>query len=503
MLDEDGLVRCLQSSNPLPLLKEFSNDALANPSDFPALKAGREFVWSSIFKKIQSEPDILYYLKTLRVLSRDKEGIEEFVTEERVAVLFRCAGFGENNYNVDCVVEALKCMCNLMLNYNKTAQYLEDLNTVKYAVKRINSKDTVNEEKIYDIKLLFLITALNRSARLKAFQEARGLNLFTNLLKEESNFTNMTEERVKFCCDIIKLMFNVLIEIEPDKPNTRCDASEILKLTTVLKDLLSCNLEYAKRLHNDVINLLTVIPKIDLLVLIAPGQGSSEPDFSTLDNIINHMDILLTELESNPKIPKDTLSPILLVLFRLAELHNLSRKYMRFKILPKLTDVSTRPEEGKTIRNKLCRLLTCPVQCISDLVADFLFVLCKENVARMVKHTGFGNAAGLLARRGLLGAPGDYSSDSEDSETEEYSRDKHLINPIIGCKDEPRVNILDSMPYEQKEFLAMELVNKIDQLQRGGIIQPCRIVDGRPEPIESLQELQLAMKPNENNEDSS
>ena len=42
----------------------------------------------------------------------------------------------------------------------------------------------------------------------------------------------------------------------------------------------------------------------------------------------------------------------------------------------------------------------------------------------MVKYTGYGNCAGLLANRGLTfggQGRGDYSSDSEDSETEEYS----------------------------------------------------------------------------------
>ena len=46
------------------------------------------------------------------------------------------------------------------------------------------------------------------------------------------------------------------------------------------------------------------------------------------------------------------------------------------------------------------------------------------SVNRMVKYTGYGNCAGLLANRGLMlggQGQGDYSSDSEDSETEEYS----------------------------------------------------------------------------------
>jgi len=42
----------------------------------------------------------------------------------------------------------------------------------------------------------------------------------------------------------------------------------------------------------------------------------------------------------------------------------------------------------------------------------------------MVKYTGYGNCAGLLANRGMLlggQVQGDYSSDSEDSDTEEYT----------------------------------------------------------------------------------
>ena len=50
-------------------------------------------------------------------------------------------------------------------------------------------------------------------------------------------------------------------------------------------------------------------------------------------------------------------------------------------------------------------------------------------MARLVKYTGYGNAAGLLARRGLmLGGKGDNAgnySDEEDSDTEEYLTNAH------------------------------------------------------------------------------
>jgi len=55
-------------------------------------------------------------------------------------------------------------------------------------------------------------------------------------------------------------------------------------------------------------------------------------------------------------------------------------------------------------------------------------------VGRFVKYTGYGNAAGLLAQRGLMcgGHGAIYSSESEDSETEEYSqlKDRYVIRHI-------------------------------------------------------------------------
>jgi len=57
-------------------------------------------------------------------------------------------------------------------------------------------------------------------------------------------------------------------------------------------------------------------------------------------------------------------------------------------------------------------------------------------VARFVKYTGYGNAAGLLAQRGLLcgGCGADYSSESDESETEEYSqlRDRYGTRELLG-----------------------------------------------------------------------
>jgi len=135
---------------------------------------------------------------------------------------------------------------------------------------------------------------------------------------------------------------------------------------------------------------------------------------------------------------------------------------------------------------------------ISTMVAELLFVLCKENVGRLIKHTGYGNAAGLLARRGLMaggrGKEAEYS-DEEESDTEEYKENRHKVNPVTGCEEKPGPSPLDGMSEEQKEYEAMQLVNLMDKMTRTGLIQPCRVgEDGRPEAVDHVLQLQEAMQ---------
>ena len=69
-------------------------------------------------------------------------------------------------------------------------------------------------------------------------------------------------------------------------------------------------------------------------------------------------------------------------------------------------------------------------------MSEFLFVLCKENVNRLLKYTGYGNAAGMMFTRGLglrsvPASQPDYSDD-EDTDTEEFKQYEHGFNYVTG-----------------------------------------------------------------------
>ncbi len=87
-----------------------------------------------------------------------------------------------------------------------------------------------------------------------------------------------------------------------------------------------------------------------------------------------------------------------------------------------------------------------------------------------MKYTGYGNAAGLLAARGLLNGRGpslqpQYSSDS-DSDTEEYRQAKDRINPVTGRVEEEQPDPMEGMSEEEKEAEALRLINMFNRLSR-------------------------------------
>ena len=76
---------------------------------------------------------------------------------------------------------------------------------------------------------------------------------------------------------------------------------------------------------------------------------------------------------------REGIVPVLKVLCNLAIGHRFIRKYYKEIVLPPLRDLNQRPEVGNSVRSRLCRLLTSPESQVSNMVAEFLFILCKED----------------------------------------------------------------------------------------------------------------------------
>uniref|UniRef100_A0A3B5LM66 Synembryn n=1 Tax=Xiphophorus couchianus TaxID=32473 RepID=A0A3B5LM66_9TELE len=268
----------------------------------------------------------------------------------------------------------------------------------------------------------------------------------------------------------------------------------LLFLLTALRPELRLQLTFIKYFPlRHTVNILSALPLtcLDVMLAVPVGQASHQYEGVNMDCVHALLLFMDRRLNRGQKL-KEKLTPVLSLLTESSRVHRETRHYLRQKILPPLKDVAVRPEQDSTLRGQLVRLMTHVDTDVKDCAAELLFVLCKENVSRFVKYTGYGNAAGLLAARGLLNGrrnSGDgqfashYSSDS-DSDTEEYRQVRSKINLVTGRVEAEQPNPMEGMTEEEKEEEACRLICMINRLSQDQIIQPMGVTrDGRLAPL--------------------
>ncbi|KAK0084809.1 hypothetical protein PV325_006414 [Microctonus aethiopoides] len=467
-------LQCQDTVQVSKTLEDFSNTH-ASTMQFSVLNENnaRSEIWRLLFEKLSDEKSISIYdkcLVTLRILSRDKTDLDSLITDERLNIVISKANLSSSvtYYSNDVILEALKLICNLI--YNSTSVQIQILKTLCLSnlVKRLSTYNasTPYDLKLFDVRILFLVTAFNITSRnllkYELMIDDHLINILENLFNKKDQNEQEKKESVAVACEVLKTLFNLY---------TSCDDIIIPSdcYDPITKTITSIDTNTNDEIYNNM-------------------------DMSAISELLKFLELKLNDQSSL----SENLLPVLTALLKICCHDRLVRKYCRQKVLPPLTDVMKRPEEGTNLKAKLCKLLVSPSMELKNLVAEFLFVLCKENVGRMIKYTGYGNAAGMFANKGLLGCKQpqtNYSSDSEESDTEEYTKYKDDINPVTGCYEEPKPNPLEGMTEEQKEYEAMKLVDLVNQLTNDGIVRPCTIdKDGKPKPIDHVLELQESLK---------
>lgn len=514
-------------------LKQFNeqNKALTSFPDIPS--DAKKEIFDALLEVLSANNSpqevISRSLECLRILSRDKSGLEHLTKEEHISAILKhakllspCATPSEDH---PVIIEALKCLCNLVFNSHEALKRCSSSGCIEGIVNRmkIYKDPSLNHLiKLFDMKFLHLITALDATIRPKLRYDLHGFTYLIEVLDltlrpaEESSGTGLSPESVDLCVEVLKVLFNTTITT--DSLNEEEEA-HFMRLASVLHDLLLClvkNNDKRHELHSHVVHLLTVMPSESYEELMTPaeikvtGENMEEVEFEgkSMAAIVVLLQFLKTQLNKGSgkcESIKADLCPILHSLCQITRSNRIIRKFCRLQVLPYLgEEVKKLPEEGEHLRNKLCKLFTHHIVEVKSLSAEFLFILCKENTARFIKYTGYGNAAGLLAQKGLMAGSSNhsaYSSESENSDTEDYLRLKENVNPVTGKWEYPESNVMDEMTEEQKEYLATDLINKIDKLHRRGVIQPVTISEsGRPTVVESVAELVEKTKINEDSD---
>ncbi|KAM8860579.1 chaperone Ric-8A isoform 1-T1 [Synchiropus picturatus] len=499
-----------------------------------------ELVLDFLSRELQP-PCQLACLETARILSRDKHCLQPFVNCAAMSTLARCAGISvvtgedagstdgaeegrreeEASSDDDVTIEALKCICNILLHNEPSQVVAVDLQLIRGVTDRLKKCSAAHwspQVIFFDLRLTFLLTALRVDVRSQLAQELHGICLLGQLLDTtlcvgrtdslesvgSKDLPPLSREQTEIGMEILKILFNITFDTTRRKVDEE-DAAKYRRLGGVLRHCLVSRAEGEERteeFHGHTVNLLSNLPLPCLDVFLTPKvtQGSVEYMGVNMDAVNILLEFMEKRLDGGQKL-KENLLPSLNLLTESARIHRETRKFLRSKVsegramekevgwtdarcvqvLPPLRDVKSRPEVGDALRNKLVRLMTHVDTDVKACAAEFLFILCKENVSRFIKYTGYGNAAGLLAARGLLrgGSDSGIYSEDEDSETEEYREARAQINPITGVVEDEQPNPMEGMTEEQKELEAMKLVNMFDKLSRNNMIKPMQLtMDG-------------------------
>ncbi|KAM9817362.1 chaperone Ric-8A [Neosynchiropus ocellatus] len=415
--------------------------------------------------------------------------------------------------------EALKVLCNVVYNSSWAQERFSALSLMSGLRERLlfgTSCSSRSSVQFYELRLVFLITALRPELSTQLQQEG-GVSILTAVLENTLEVQWKEPNQCVLCpaalpisleasqqaIEILKILFNITHSSHRKDPSD-ADAALYRHLVGILRLCLlrKCTLEEdTDELQGHTVNLLSAIPLqcLDVLLMVPLEPSSEQHRGINMDCVHTLLMFMERRLEAGDKV-KEKLTPILNLLAESCRAHKETRHYIRNHILPPLRDVSQRPEEGSTVKSRLIRLMTHLDTDVKHCAADLIFVLCKENVRRFVKYTGYGNAAGLLATRGLLGGQrsrssntdSQYSSDS-DSDTEEYLQMKDRINPVTGRVEAEQPDPMEGMTEEEKEEEAKRLIMLFNKLSRDNIIQPMGVdAEGKLVPMSGLKDAALA-----------
>lgn len=463
--EESELIRSLLTSSEGEAFKQLTalNARLGAQSDFQFIgRSTRENIVKLVEESQGKSSLVAPLLELIRILARDKRQLDVLLPEAVRLFIVGSSGLVDVKSEVlQDVIEADKCLVNTLFNSSAMRQTFEE-EAIPSLLERISAltmanysgrfqwintvpEATRNSLWLFDLRIAFLTSAHSVPIQASWGSSPAALETFLDIIRqyiavaEELKGCESEEEASRLAghCERAEEAAKVLFNITYKRPDRLSE-----KYTNDITDIV-CSLIKGKNsspaMEQHAVNLLSTLklnismlcPKMDT----ADGGSTEQYDLYDMSFAQALLDAMERKLDDNNNSDSDLLSTYLGSALKLCTASKEARRYCRLNILPPLVaaDVTRRPDEGDSLRNKIVRVMMSPAFS-KDLASEFMFVLCKRSVSRLIKYTGLGHSAGLLANSGLLGHINlpKSASDSEDSETEDYKAVEDRINPVTG-----------------------------------------------------------------------
>ena len=124
--------------------------------------------------------------------------------------------------DMDVVLESLKCLCNLVLSSPVAQVLAAEAGLVVRLAERVRlyrQRSFPHDVQFFDLRLLFLLTALRADVRQQLFQELQGVHLLTEALELTLGMTPgerppelLPPQETERAMEILKVLFNITFD---------------------------------------------------------------------------------------------------------------------------------------------------------------------------------------------------------------------------------------------------------------------------------------------------
>lgn len=166
------------------------------------------------------------WLQSIRILSRDRSCLAAFTRRQSLQALARSAGVAEGAapgpLDMDAVLESLKCLCNLVLSSPQAQALAAEARLVVRLAQRVGlhgESSFPHEVQLFDLRLLFLLTALRPEVRQQLFQELQGVPLLAEALQltlgagpGQSPPERLPPQQTERAMEVLKVLFNITFD---------------------------------------------------------------------------------------------------------------------------------------------------------------------------------------------------------------------------------------------------------------------------------------------------
>lgn len=188
-------------------------------------------------------------LETMRILSRDKRVLGPVATHDGMVTLARLACIPLPDVDVEppektesaaeerVVVEALKCLCNVVFNSVSAQQVSADVQLAQGLCARLRLPGpTHHDVELFSLRLLFLLSALRPDVRRVLRQDLDAVELLTGVLEQtldvrwaglyevtcpDSQAPPISLERNERAMESLKALFNITMADSSDEVRSR------------------------------------------------------------------------------------------------------------------------------------------------------------------------------------------------------------------------------------------------------------------------------------------